>query len=276
MSTPAPRALSAHIGYLFTEFPLAQRPAAAKRAGFDAIEHPQPFALPANEMRRILDTEGLHFTQLAAGMGDAARGEKGLAALPGREADFRASLDASLDYAEAIGCPLIHPMAGVPPTDANPLAVKDTYLRNLAYGAERCIGRRVSILVEAISHAAVPGYYMSRLEPAVEAADLIGGVSILVDTFHARANGTDAAGFVASHAARIGHIHIADHPGRHEPGTGAIAFEPFLDALIAADYRGAIGFEYLPAGETEAGLGWLGDWKTRLQGGDDRQVATMR
>ena len=273
MRGAAPRALSAHIGYLFTELALAQRPAAAKRAGFDAVEHPQPFAVPAGEMARILDTEGLHFTQLAAGMGDAARGEKGLASLPGREADFRASLDASLDYAEAIGCPLIHPMAGVPPTDADPMAVGDTYLRNLAYGVERCSGRRVSMLVEAISQAAVPGYYMSRLEQAAEAADLIGGVSILVDTFHARASGTDAAGFIAAHAARIGHVHIADHPGRHEPGTGAFAFAPFLDALIATNYRGAVGFEYLPVGETVAGLGWLDDWKSRLQGDVDDCIA---
>lgn len=268
MSKAALRALSAHIGYLFTELPLERRPAAAKRAGFDAIEHPLPAALPAETMARILDAEGLVFAQLAAGFGNVQRGEKGLAALPGREADFRAALDAALDYAEAIACRLVHPMAGVVPVDVNPGAATNTYLENLAYGVERCRGRRVSIMIEAISPVAVPGYFMSDLAQAVAVTDTVSGISILFDTFHARANGVDAADFVATYAARIGHVHVADHPGRHEPGTGGIAFEPFLDALIAANYRGAVGFEYLPRSETRAGLGWLDGWKSRLQQGE--------
>lgn len=112
--------LSAHIGYLFTELPLEGRIAAARKAGFDAIEHPQPFAIPADRMVAYLKAEGLTFSQMAAATGNASRGEKGLTALPGREADFRQALEQSLDYAEAIGCPFVHPMAEVPAEGLDP------------------------------------------------------------------------------------------------------------------------------------------------------------
>lgn len=258
--------LSAHIGYLFTELPLGDRPAAARQAGFTAIEHPQPFAISTTDMARILRDEGLVFAQMAAATGDAARGEKGIAALPGRGAEFRESLARSLDYAEAIGCPFVHPMAGVPEPDTAADAVAGTYRANLAHAVEACRNRAVSVLIEAISEAAVPGYHMSRLDRALEAATQAGGddVLLLVDTFHARANGEDAAAFVTAHAKRIGHIHIADHPGRHEPGTGSIDFGPLLDALESTGYRHAVGFEYIPAGRTEDGLGWLAAWRERF------------
>ncbi|GGE50531.1 hydroxypyruvate isomerase [Agaricicola taiwanensis] len=258
--------LSAHIGYLFSELPLSQRPAAARRSGFTAIEHPAPFAIPAGDMARILRDEGLSFAQIAAAGGDASKGEKGLTALPGREQDFRDSFQRSLDYAEAIGCPLIHPMAGVAAKNADAAAVEDAYRTNLTFAVEACRGRAVSVLVEAISEAAVPGYYMSTLDRVLAAADAVGpdDISILIDTFHARANGADAVAFVERHAGRIGHVHIADHPGRHEPGTGAFDFDAFLTALEAAGYGGAIGFEYIPAAGTEQGLGWLASWVQRF------------
>lgn len=258
--------LSAHIGYLFSELPLDQRPAAARRAGFTAIEHPAPFAVPPRDMMRILRDEELVFTQIAGAGGDASKGEKGLTALPGRERDFRDSFARSLDYAEAVGCPLIHPMAGVAPPDADVAAVEATYRANLAHAVEACRGRAVSVLVEAISEAAVSGYYMSTLDRVLAAADAVAPdeISILVDTFHARANGVDASAFVAAHARRIGHVHIADHPGRHEPGTGAFGFDAFLTSLETVGYGGAIGFEYIPAAGTEQGLGWLAHWRERF------------
>jgi hydroxypyruvate isomerase len=261
-----PNLLSAHIGYLFSEYPLADRLALARQAGFTAIEHPQPFAISARDMARLLRDEDLVFSQIAAATGDAARGEKGLTALPGREADFRDALARSLDYAEAIGCPLVHPMAGVPPEGASAASVQGTYRANLAHAVEACRGRAVSVLVEAISEAAVQGYYMSRLEAVLDAADAVAPdeITILVDTFHARANGADAVAFVAQHGSRIGHVHIADHPGRHEPGTGAFDFNAFLTALETAGYTKAIGFEYIPVAGTQPGLGFLAGWCERF------------
>lgn len=260
----ASRRLSAHIGYLFTEFPLAERAAAAADAGFTAVEHPQPFGIEPTRMLSDLRQHGMVFSQIAAGTGDPAKGEKGLAALPGREGDFQDGFKRSLEYALKIGCPLIHPMAGVP-DQSDAAEAKRTYLKNIDYAVELTLDLPIKVLIEAISDAAVPGYYMSTLEEAVIVQDIHGpgNVSLLVDTFHAAANGFDLAPWVRANAYRIGHVHIADHPGRHEPGTGSFPFEPFLQALSSESYEGAIGFEYLPRKDTSSGLEFLRTWKHR-------------
>lgn len=254
--------LSAHIGYLFTELPFSQRASAASAAGFTAIEHPQPFAIPATEMMLDLKRHDLVFSQVAAAVGDAAKGEKGLAALPGREADFREGFDQALDYALAVDCPLIHPMAGVP-DDAHLNAAKETYLRNIDYAVEKTMRLPLKVLIEPISHSAVPGYALSAVEEAVTVQDIFGpgNVCILVDTFHAAANGFDLPPWISGNSYRIGHVHVADHPGRHEPGTGKIDFEPILAALSEEGYDGAIGFEYIPSTTTAESLGFLPKWK---------------
>ncbi len=254
--------LSAHIGYLLTELPFPERVAAAAEAGFTAVEHPQPFGVEADQMFLDLKLHGMVFSQIAAGTGDPVKGEKGLAALPGREGEFRDSFHQSLEYALRVGCPLIHPMAGVPGR-IDPAEAKRTYLKNVDYAVEQTSGLPVKVLIEAISHAAVPGYYMSKLDDAVIVQDIYGpgNVSLLVDTFHAAANGVDLIPWVAANAYRIGHVHIADHPGRHEPGTGQFPFEQFLQALVTEEYEGAIGFEYIPRTDTNSGLGFLRAWK---------------
>ncbi|HEV7322926.1 MAG TPA: TIM barrel protein [Ensifer sp.] len=254
--------LSAHIGYLFTELPLLERVEAAASAGFTAIEHPSPWEIPVTEMRSRLAATGLSFTQLSAAAGDAGKGEKGLAAIPGREADFREGLNRALDYAVTLDCPFVHPMAGVP-GNADVAAAAETYHRNLSYAVERTAGTSVKILIEAISEVAVPGYFLSTLDHASRILDIFGpgNVSLLVDTFHARANGVDLAQWIGVNAHRIGHVHIADHPGRHEPGTGTIDFEALLDALCEQTYEGAIGFEYVPSKTTIDSATFLLRWK---------------
>ncbi len=267
MSALPPRRLSAHLGYLFTHLPVDRRVEAAALAGFDAVEHPQPFAVPATEMAASLRAHELRFAQIAAGVGDASKGEKGLAALPGREKDFREGLARSIDYACAVDCPLVHPMAGVPPEGEDADRVRDTYLANLAHTVDIARKAGLRVLVEPISQAAVPGYYACRMEQVMDLCDAAapGRVLLLLDTFHARATGLDAVDFVHRHAGRLGHVHIADHPGRHEPGTGAFDFAALLTALDERAYDGAIGFEYIPRTDTLAGLGWFAEpvWRAR-------------
>lgn len=255
---------SAHIGYLFTELPLADRVAAAAKAGFTAIEHPQPFAIAAAEMRKLIDDNGLVFAQLAGAAGDPSKGEKGLGALVGREADFRAAFDRSLEYALTVGAPFVHPMAGVPDVaDANRWF--GVYTENVQYAVERTSNTGVKVLIEAISHAAVPGYAISTLADASRVQDIFGpgNVALLVDTYHAASNGTDTADWLRANAERTGHVHIADCPGRHEPGTGEIDFARVLDALAEQEFAGAIGFEYVPSSTTAESAAFLGGWKSR-------------
>ena len=252
--------LSAHIGYLYTELPLPDRLAAAARDGFTAIEHPEPWCIPAAEMRARLADLGLVLVQVTSGMGEA--GEKGLASLPGRERAFRDGFARAVDYAVTVGCPFVHPMAGVP-TGAEPNAARAIYRENVAWALDLCSGTGVRLLVEAIT---VPGYAMGTLSDAVALQDAFGGKpALLLDTYHATVLGLDLASWTTGNAARLGHIHVADHPGRHEPGTGGIDFPSFLGALRAAGYAGAIGFEYLPSIETGASARFLPAWKRLLE-----------
>lgn len=252
--------LSAHIGYLYSELPLAERPAAAARDGFTAIEHPEPWAVPAAEMRARIDDLGLAFAQVSSGMGDAAKGEKGLAALPGREGEFRAGFERALDYALELGCPFIHPMAGVP--KGGVLDAAETYRLNLSWALSRVEKSGVRVLIEAIT---IPGYHVGNLALAAELQDQFDGrFDLLFDTYHATMLGEDPARWIGRNAGRIGHVHIADHPGRHEPGTGTLPFEPILAALAAGGYAGAIGFEYIPSAATSASAAFLPGWKRLL------------
>ncbi len=244
--------LSAHIGYLFTELPLPDRLAAAAAADFTAVEHPEPWAMPAAELAARLGDLGLTFAQLGSGMGGP--GGKGLAALPGREGDFRAGFGRALDHALAIGCPFVHPMAGVAGDER-------AYRRNIDWALRTCDGTGIRLLVEAIT---IPGYHLATLDAACALQDDFPAIRLLFDSYHACVLGRDPAAWVAANVGRIGHVHIADHPGRHEPGSGGIDFAALLAALGRAGYGGAIGFEYIPTSTTTASLGFLPGWASGL------------
>lgn len=246
--TPWP--LSAHLGYLFSQLPLRARPASARAAGFQAVEHPAPFEVPAAELDAILRGEGLGMTQISSGMG--APGEKGLASLPGREDEFRHGFARAMDYAEEIGCPYLHPMAGVN-------GDRSTYRANIEAALRLAEGRGVRVLVEAISAGTVPGYMMATPHDLLALAAEHPQLRVLVDSFHVRACGEDPAQVVRAAGAALGHIHIADYPGRHQPGTGTTDFAALLLALADLRYEGAIGCEYLPDGEHH--LGWMPRFK---------------
>lgn len=253
--------LCAHIGYLYADLPLEERPIAAASDGFTAIEHPEPWAMPAARMRALAGDLGLAFVQVSSGMGDPERGEKGLAALPGREAEFRRGFDRAADYAIAVGAGFVHPMAGLAP--AGDADARRAYAGNLDWAADRLAGTGLGLLVEAIT---IPGYHLATLAAASAMQDRLGSVaSQLFDTYHAATLGADPAGWIAANGARIGHVHVADHPGRHEPGTGTLDFPRILAALQGAGYRGAIGFEYLPSRPTSRSAAFLAGWKRLLR-----------
>jgi hydroxypyruvate isomerase len=240
---------SAHIGYLFADLPLERRFEAAAQAGFEAVEHPVPFDLPAARVASLLSSAGLRMAQISSGTGGP--GEKGIASLPGREGEFRAQYARALDYAETIGCPYVHAMAGVG-------ADRATYLRNLDAAQALCEGRTPGLLIEAISTVAVPGYHMSDVDDLLSVAQTR-PLHVLIDTFHAAARGLDPIDALRRAGDRLGHVHVADHPGRHEPGSGSLDLPSVLTTLSQCGYAGEVGFEYLPSGATH--LNWLPEWR---------------
>ena len=253
---------SAHLGYMFTEHPLRDRFAAARRAGFPAVEHPSPYAIPAAELCALLDAEGLAFVQFALPAG-AGKGEKGFAAIPGREAEFLASVDAGLDYAAEAGAQFVQLQSGVIPPGADTSRLWDTYVGNLRAATAQAAERGLTVLIEPIGAATIAGYFMDRSDLALRALDEAGAPNarLLFDVFHSTVAGVDPVGFVRAHAGRIGHLHIADHPGRHQPGTGTIDFSALFAAVGQVGYAGFIGCEYIPDGSTEGSLGWYAPYR---------------
>jgi hydroxypyruvate isomerase len=250
---------SAHIGYLFTEQPMEERIGSAIRCGFQAVEHPAPYAVPAEEMAGWLRSAGARYVQLGLHSGDASKGEKGLGIFPERRAEFRESVGDALDYAEAVGATMVHAMAGILPSEQRAQEHWDCYVENLAFAAGQARPRGIKVIVEAMSPGAVPDYFIATPDRAAAAIAEAGeeNLGLLLDVFHTLSVGLDVEEQIAKHAARLAHVHIADHPGRHEPGSAAVDFEALELALQRAGYDGFLGCEYTPLASTEAGLGWL-------------------
>ncbi|WP_197918986.1 hydroxypyruvate isomerase family protein [Thiosulfatihalobacter marinus] len=250
----------AHLGYLFTDVPLAARFDRAAKAGFDWVEHPAPYGFGVDAFATACRTHGLSVAQVAAPSGDAALGEKGFTCLEGRDNDFADSVQTGISAARTTGARFLHIMPGVidPDTDDERARLRDLYSERLASAADDCAAAGVNILIEPIDNATVAGFYMN--DPRF-ARDVLHQISrpnafMLLDTFHAYNRGLDPVAFWQETHEMIGHIQIADAPGRHEPGTGEIDYAAFFDAVDGSAYVGVIGLEYKPAGDTLAGLDW--------------------
>ncbi len=250
---------SAHFGYLFTELPLAERFAAARRSGFVAVEHPSPYAMPAAEFRRHVQDEGLSLVQIALPAGDPARGEKGMAALPGREVEFRVTLETGITYATESGARFIQLQSGLQPPEVAFDVLWDTYLRNLTFAAKRAAQAGLGVLIEPIGPGTLEGYFMGNSALALRAVRELQepNLGMLFDVFHAANAGEDPLAFIATNSAAIRHLHIADYPGRNQPGTGTIDFPALFRLLADIGYAGLIGCEYKPTGHTMESLAWL-------------------
>lgn len=251
---------AANLSFLFTDAPFPERFARAAAAGFAGVEYLFPYAWPAAEIAGWLRDAGLQQVLFNLPPGDWDAGERGLACLPGREAEFAAGVDTALAYAQALDCRRLHCMAGLRPAGVDDAALTATYVANLRHAADRFADIGATVLIEPInSRIDMPGYWLDDIHRALVLLDLIDrpNVRLQLDLYHAQIIQGDLARSIETNIERIGHVQIADNPGRHEPGSGEINY-PFLFALLdRLAYAGWIGCEYKPLTTTEAGLGWL-------------------
>ncbi|WP_332302814.1 hydroxypyruvate isomerase family protein [Rhizobium sp. GR12] len=250
---------SAHIGFLFGELPFGARFAAARKRGFTAVEHPSPFETPAATVRKYLDDAGLHYVQTGFPAGDASKGEKGFASLPEKRTQFRENIAPTLDYASEIGCKMVHAMAGVVPEGATRSVLWAEYLENLAYAADAARAYDIDVIVEPIGPGSIANYFIADPDIAIEAikATSRSNVMLLMDVYHAISLGTEPLAFIRKHHAMVGHIQIADYPGRHEPGSSIVDFARVFQVLNDVGYGGHVGCEYHPSTSTEESFGWM-------------------
>ena len=249
---------AANLTMLFTEVPFLDRFERAARAGFQAVEFLFPYAFEAAEIRRRLDAHGLSLVLHNLPAGDWDAGERGIACHPDRVAEFRAGVTRAVAYAQVLGVPQLNCLAGKAPAGVADAVLRRTFVDNLRFAADVLGTAGLRLLIEPINTFDIPGFYLNRTAQAAAILDEVGADNAFIqyDIYHAQRMEGELAATVAAHLPRIGHIQLADNPGRHEPGTGEIHY-PFLFAhLDRIGYRGWIGCEYKPASTTEAGLAW--------------------
>jgi hydroxypyruvate isomerase len=250
---------SANLTLLFNEVPFLDRFAAAKRAGFTAVEFVSPYEHPPAHLEALLRTHHLAVSVFNLPPGDWARGDRGMACDPGRVGEFQDSVGRALEYAGPLGCTVLHAMAGIRRPDASDEAVRETYLANLRFAARELASRGLRLVIEAINTRDIPGYYLTTSRQAFEIIReaRVENLFFQYDVYHLQIMEGDLAPTLERHLTQIAHIQIADTPGRHEPGTGEINYGFLLPHIDRIGYGGWIGCEYRPLATTEAGLGWM-------------------
>ena len=250
---------AASLTMLFTEVPFLDRFARAAAAGFSAVEFLFPYPYAVGDLRAALDRHRLSLVLHNLPAGDWDAGERGIACLPGRTEEFRAGVETAIRYAQALGVPRLNCLVGKTPPGEDPARVHATLVDNVRHAANALDAVGLQLLVEAINPFDIPGFHLTTTAQVLALLDEVGSPNVRVqyDIYHAQRAEGELAGTLSRHLARIGHVQLADNPGRHEPGTGEINY-PFLFAhLDRIGYDGYIGCEYKPAGVTEAGLGWM-------------------
>ncbi len=258
---------AANLTLMYTEHAFADRFAAAAADGFEAVECLFPYELGTEELVRRLRDLRLTLVLFNLPPGDWAAGERGLAALPDREAEFAASVETALACALASGCRQLHAMAGLMPAAVSAdgrAAMQRTYVANLRHAARVLAPHGITLLIEPINTRDMPGYFLNYQQAAHDVAAEVGepNLKVQMDLYHCQVMEGDVATRLRRHIAGVGHLQIAGVPDRHEPDSGELNY-PFLFELIdALGYRGHIGCEYRPRGGTSAGLGW---WRRRVR-----------
>ncbi|MFD2421308.1 hydroxypyruvate isomerase family protein [Amycolatopsis pigmentata] len=252
-----------NLSILFTELPLLRRAEAARKAGFGAVEFWWPFATATpsdaevDSFVRSVEDAGVDLASLNFFAGEMAAGERGLVSWPGREREFADTVEIAVAIAERLGCRTFNALYGNRIEGIAPEAQDELALANLAVAADSARRIGASLVLEPLSGA--ESYPLRTAADAFAVIDKAGreNLALLFDLYHLAVNGDDIDAVISVHAQRIGHVQVADAPGRHQPGTGSLDIRGYLAKLAATGYDGYVGLEYQPAGPSEESFGWL-------------------
>ncbi|WP_017937965.1 hydroxypyruvate isomerase [Zestomonas thermotolerans] len=249
----------ANLSMLFTEVDFLERFAAAAQAGFSGVEYLFPYDYPAEELKARLDANGLTQVLFNLPAGDWAAGERGIACHPERVEEFRQGVEQAIAYARVLGNTQVNCLAGIRPQGHDCASVRQTFVDNLRYAADRLEAAGITLVMEMINTRDIPGFYLNNTAQALELRAAVGSANLQLqyDIYHMQIMEGDLARTLEDNLAVIRHVQLADNPGRHEPGTGEINYRFLFEHLDRIGYAGWVGCEYKPLTTTEAGLGWL-------------------
>jgi hydroxypyruvate isomerase len=254
---------AANLTMMFTEVPFPDRFAAAADAGFRAVEFQFPYDFEKEQLAGRLAATGLTLVLFNLPAGNWGSGERGIACHPARVAEFRAGVELAIDYAKALDCKRLNCLAGILPAGLSADAANATLIGNLRYAAASLEAAGIELLLEPVNSRDVPGFFVDRSRTALDIIAAVGSANLKLqyDIYHAQVMEGDLARSLETGLARIGHIQLADNPGRHEPGTGEINYPFLFNHIDELGYTDWIGCEYKPRTTTTAGLSWLQPWQ---------------
>ena len=250
--------LNANLSMMFNEFDFLDRFDAAAGAGFKGVEFLFPYAFDKAQIGEKLAKNKLEMVLFNMPPGDFDAGDRGLACDPARVNEFQDGVGKALDYAKALNCRQLHCMAGLKPRGIGEEKMRETYIANLQFAGRELAKHGITLLIEAINARDIPGFYLNYSRQAFDIMHYanVPNLKFQYDIYHMQIMEGDLAPTIERNLDKIGHMQLADTPGRHEPGTGEINYGFLLEFIDKAGYKGWIGCEYKPAGKTEAGLGW--------------------
>ncbi len=250
---------SANLSFLFTELPFLARFAAAAANGFTAVEYVCLFDHAPEVLAEHLRRHHLKQVLLNIPHGDWAKGERGIAIRPERAQEFRASIDQTIRYCHALDCQMVNCLAGITPAETDPALLRATFIENLRYAATTLKAAGIGLLIEPINTRDIPGFYLTTTKQAYDIIQDVGSDNLMIqhDLYHMQIMEGDLAPTLTKYVNHIGHIQIADTPGRHEPGTGEINIPFLLTHLDRLGYQGHVGLEYKPKTTTLESLEWM-------------------
>jgi hydroxypyruvate isomerase len=249
---------AANLSMLFTEAPFIERFGRAARAGFAQVECQFPYEATPEAIQAELQAHGLSLILHNLPAGNWAGGERGIACHPDRVEEFNRGVGQAIAYATVLGVKKINCLAGIKPAGVSEEQARSTLVANLRLAARRLAEHGIDLLIEPINTFDIPGFFVSTTAQGLSILDEVGAANAFIqyDAYHMQRMEGELAATLSKHLARIGHIQIADNPGRNEPGTGEINYSFLFAHLQRIGWNGSIGCEYKPAAGTEAGLGW--------------------
>lgn len=250
---------AANLTMLFTEVPFLERFEKAHQSGFKAVEFLFPYAFDAQILAQKLEQYNLKQALFNMPPGDWEAGERGFAAIPGRESEFHQSVVTALSYATALNCKKIHAMSGLISKEYSYQQHVDTFVQNIRYAADVFAKHNIELMIEPLNSRDVPNYFVANQRVAVELIKQVDrpNVKLQLDLYHAQIMDGDLTKLIKDLAPYTGHIQIASVPDRHEPSEGEVNYPHLFNVLDQSGYLGWIGCEYNPKNKTEDGLDWV-------------------
>lgn len=257
---------AANLTMLFTEVPFLERFACAREAGFTAIEYLLPYEYKKTELKKLLEENGLKQVLFNLPCGDWGNGDRGIAAKPERVEEFRAGVEKAIDYALELGVKQLNCLCGKRSATYDDTVHWRVLVDNVRYAADRLQEKGLRLVIEPINHYDIPEFFLNRTDEALKLIEAVKRTNVFIqyDVYHAQREEGEVAATLRNHIGKIGHIQVADNPGRNQPGTGEINYPFVFKEIDALGYDGYIGLEYLPAPDSKSSLDWINQFGYRL------------